>query len=264
MIQTRWSWQKLLISAVILFGLLFGISFVSRAILFSGHSETAIYLRAVVRFTYAVIAGGIAYYGLGGNRLLKSVPPLNLFLKIMITVIGVLLILLLLVSGFPYRLLTMVHSNLFIANTLVALSAGVLEEFTCRGLLLSAFAQAFERNKYRYTWAAVVSGGCFGLLHLFNLLAGQALMTTLQQAIYAFVLGILFVAIRLTTNSLVWVMIIHFFIDWQPTISSEVMTGSGSPWGAFFIVWTPVLLIGLAFMIGFDKNVRWHSGLSFL
>lgn len=263
LIQTRWSWQQLLLVAVGLFALLFGVDFGSKGILFPGYGTTAIYIRAVIRFTYALIAAGIFYYGLGGTKLLKRPTPLNAFLKIMITIIGVLLILLLVLTGFPYRLIAMVHSNLFIANTLVALSAGIFEEFTCRGLLLSAFADAFRLSRHRYTWAAVTSGVCFGLLHLFNILAGQGVKATIQQAIYAFVLGILFVAVRLTTNSLIWVIVIHFFIDWQQAIFSHVVAGS-SPWPAFLIVWTPLLLIGLAYVIGFDRNIWRHSGLTFL
>lgn len=264
LIQTRWSWQQLLLVAVGLFALLFGVDFVSKGLLFPGHGTTVIYIRAVIRFTYALIAAGIVYYGLGGTKLLKRPTPLTAFLKIMITIIGVLLVLLLVLSNFPYRLVAMVHSKFFIADTLVALSAGIFEEFTCRGLLLSAFADAFRLSRHRYTWAAVTSGACFGLLHLFNILAGQGITATVQQAIYAFVLGILFVTVRLTTNSLIWVIVIHFFIDWQPMISSQVMTGSSSPWPAFLIVWTLLLLIGLAYVIGFDRNIWRHSGLTFL
>ncbi|MFD1124253.1 CPBP family intramembrane glutamic endopeptidase [Lentilactobacillus raoultii] len=261
--QTRWTWQILLVLAIILFALLFGIDLGAKLILFPGTSATAINLRAAIRFTYAVIVGGIAYYGLGGTRLLNRLPSMTKFLKIMMTVIGVLLGLLLLISNFPYRVILMSHSNLFLANTLVALSAGIFEEFTCRGLLLSTFATTFKFSKYQYTWAAIVSSGCFGLLHLFNIIAGQGLMITIQQAIYAFILGILFVTIRLTTNSLTWVIVIHFFIDWQPAIASHVMTGAGSPWGPFLMIWLPVLIVGLIYMIGFDRNVWRHAGLSF-
>lgn len=148
LIQTRWSWQQLLLVAVGLFALLFGVDFVSKGLLFPGHGTTAIYIRAVIRFTYALIAAGIVYYGLGGAKLLKRPTPLTAFLKIMITIIGVLLVLLLVLSNFPYRLVAMVHSKFFIADTLVALSAGIFEEFTCRGLLLSAFVDAFRLSRH--------------------------------------------------------------------------------------------------------------------
>jgi membrane protease YdiL (CAAX protease family) len=251
--KTRGSWLQLVGWAIGLLIGLFAISYLARQG-FQGTGLVSIYSRAVIRFAYAAVVVGVGLRLLNGQRILVSPIKMTRFLQIMLGVIIALLVLLLLAGGFPYRLIGMVKSPFFIANTLVALSAGMLEEMTCRGLLFSGFAMRFRHFRYRWTLAAVTSGMVFGLLHFTNMIAGQGLQVTAQQACYAVILGILFVTIRLATNSLVWIIGIHFLIDWQPTISTSVLSGQGSPWGPFLILWLPVLAVGLLFMWGYDRQ----------
>ncbi|MFC6253628.1 CPBP family intramembrane glutamic endopeptidase [Secundilactobacillus hailunensis] len=136
---------------------------------------------------------------------------------------------------------------------LIALSAGIYEEILCRGLLFSFFLGIFKARKQPLLWTAIASSLVFGLLHLMNLVGGQSLQTTLQQVFYAFVIGMMFSAIRISTNGL-WVgILIHSLIDFDPSIATP-MTGNGN-WAVDLIVFIPLLMIAVLYLVNVDRLI---------
>lgn len=139
---------------------------------------------------------------------------------------------------------------------LIALSAGIYEETLCRGLLFSFFIGIFKARRQPLLWTAMASSLVFGLLHLMNLVSGQSVQTTLQQVFYAFVIGMMFAAIRISTNGL-WVSIlIHSLIDFDPSIATP-MTGNGN-WTVDLIVFLPLLMITVLYLVNVDRLVDWQ------
>ena len=88
------------------------------------------------------------------------------------------------------------------------LLVGFNEETVYRGLSLVAFRGAYKEV---YVWLA--TSILFGLLHGANLFLGQALVPTIQQIGFAFVLGSVFYVVRRVTGSLAVLMILHALWD---------------------------------------------------
>jgi uncharacterized protein len=96
---------------------------------------------------------------------------------------------------------------------LLWLAAGTLlvgfnEEIVYRGLSLVAFRGAYKEV---YVWLA--TSLLFGLLHGANVFLGQALIPTVQQIGFAFVLGGVFYVVRRVMGSLPALMILHALWD---------------------------------------------------
>jgi membrane protease YdiL (CAAX protease family) len=88
------------------------------------------------------------------------------------------------------------------------LLVGFNEETVYRGLSLVGFRGAYKEV---YVWLA--TSILFGLLHGANLFLGQALVPTIQQIGFAFVLGSVFYVVRRVTGSLAVLMILHALWD---------------------------------------------------
>lgn len=230
MVKNRLSWAKEFLLAALFIILLMGVDFSVQ-----GASPL---LRGIARIIYAVVVAGIVYYVLGTTKIFTNKIQLNTFAKVWGFIFGICLGGLFIVISVLAHSALMIHSQTLIADTLMAFSAGVFEEFLCRGLLLSALA----------------SGVFFGLFHFMNLISGQGLQQTLQQATYAFVIGAIFAAIRLTTNSLTWVVLIHALIDWQPGISVDHAVSTITSWPIFLAVWGVLLAVAVVFLVGFDRS----------
>lgn len=246
MVKNRLSWAKKFLLAALFIILLMGVDFSVQ-----GASPL---LRGIARIIYAVVVAGIVYYVLGTTKIFTNKIQLNTFAKVWGFIFGICLGGLFIVISVLAHSALMIHSQTLIADTLMAFSAGVFEEFLCRGLLLSAFVDAFKKQPYKFTEAALASGIFFGLFHFMNLISGQGLQQTLQQATYAFVIGAIFAAIRLTTNSLTWVVLIHALIDWQPGISVDHAVNTITSWPIFLAVWGVLLAVAVVFLVGFDRS----------
>ncbi len=88
------------------------------------------------------------------------------------------------------------------------LLVGFNEEIVYRGLSVVAFRGAYKEV---YVWLA--TSILFGLLHGANVFLGQALVPTIQQIGFAFVLGSVFYVVRRVTGSLAVLMILHALWD---------------------------------------------------
>ena len=130
----------------------------------------------------------------------------------------------------------------------VALSAGVMEEVTFRGLpgsfLMRAILtkqpskeakhlpkEAGQSQKSRDVLkAALFTSAVFGLAHVTNIPAGARVDITLLQMVGSFLIGVFLCAVYFRTGNLLVTMLIHFTHDivamaCDPSIQNGVMTG---------------------------------------
>lgn len=103
---------------------------------------------------------------------------------------------------------------------IIALTAGIFEEFLVRILIFDGFSQLFNHKKYNLLLASIYSSILFGIFHLSNL-SFQSMEITLQQVFYAMALGLVFCFIRLKTNGILICILLHSLIDFQPNIADS-------------------------------------------
>jgi len=96
-----------------------------------------------------------------------------------------------------------------------ALLVGICEEFLCRGWLLNEFLERYGDNKKGIWYSIIISGFIFGLMHLGNIFAGQAISLTIIQVINATGMGILFGLIYYKTKNIWSVIILHGLWDFS-------------------------------------------------
>ncbi|MFS1280803.1 transposase, partial [Enterococcus lactis] len=125
------------------------------------------------------------------------------------------------------------------------------EESLARLLTFSAFLKMFKTKKYTLVWASIASSCLFGLLHLSNLTM-QSFNTTMQQIFYATVLGLCFSVIRIRFNGLSYVVLLHFLIDFQPTIANGAATSSS--WGEILLIFMPIAIVSIICLILLNKD----------
>lgn len=85
---------------------------------------------------------------------------------------------------------------------------GFSEEIAYRGLAVVGFRGGYSEVKV-WLFSAIL----FGLLHGVNVVLGQGAGPTIQQVIFAFVLGSVFYAIRRITGTIIIPMVIHAIWD---------------------------------------------------
>ena len=158
-----------------------------------------------------------------------------------------------------------------------AIEAGVFEE-TNRYLTILALIAGFAYSRYRVQIALIVSAIFFGLLHFTNL-GGQAFAATLNQAVYAAALGLVFAIMYLYTGKLWLAMLYHFGIDFlnyavNGGVKAQVWSGTLSDWVSSFVLVLVPVAIAVWMMTGkrkqvMDENIdeklktnEWQIGLS--
>ena len=85
---------------------------------------------------------------------------------------------------------------------------GIWEEVSFRGVIFT-----MNLKKYSRTTVLIVVSILFGIFHFFNLLAGNDLVLTGVQVIYAGMLGFLFGYLFIKTKSLIPSIILHYLIN---------------------------------------------------
>lgn len=124
---------------------------------------------------------------------------------------------------------------------LLALAAGIFEESLSRGLLFDLFWQWKQDSRYRLLWAAVGSSVCFAVLHLMNFVEGQSLISTIQQMFMALIIGLLLAYLRIVFHGLKIPILVHFLLDFAPSITGVQPVNPWWPLGlAFIAVFVPI------------------------
>lgn len=138
---------------------------------------------------------------------------------------------------------------------IIALSAGIFEEFLVRLLMFDGFAQLLKNQKYNLLQASIYSAVVFGLLHLSNL-TFQSFNSTCQQIFYAIAIGLVLSFIRLRTNGILFCVLIHSLIDFQPNINSA---NSTTPWSTLLILFIPIMLISIWCIYQFNRKLSYDN-----
>lgn len=122
------------------------------------------------------------------------------------------------------------------------LSAGICEEFLCRGIMMNFIRSTFVKNDRRsLVMSMTLSSAIFGMIHLLNLTKGDVI-GTLGQVIYASGIGFYLAAVYARTNNLTFNAFLHFLFDVGMTLYDEIfvgaeesVTGSGKEHGFAFL-----------------------------
>ncbi|KRM05292.1 metal-dependent membrane protease [Liquorilactobacillus ghanensis DSM 18630] len=242
--KNRWSWGRQIYWGVMLFLLFFFLS------LF--FYDTSLTFKTTANFIIAIVALLIAYYALGSFKIFKKNLLWTQSSWIWRWIILIVVIILLLVEQVPTNILQVLQSKFLILNTMTALAAAILEEAIFRGLFFSGFLghAIYESSTYKLTKAALYSALIFGFLHLVNI-TSMAPQAVFEQMVYTFAAGTFLAVLRIITNRLLWVIILHFLIDWSSSIYAPHLN-SGS-WGDLLIILVPLFLVSIVYLIYADK-----------
>lgn len=239
------------IAMVILIYVLFLISSIGIELL--PIKETSI-LNSILQFSCSCILAWFSYSIVKTFKITNDKILANKITNVWLIVLGMIMLLfLLIVTNVPNNVEKILNggSNLLIVSFLVAISTGIFEESLARLLTFSAFLKMFKTKKYTLVWASIASSCLFGLLHLSNLTM-QSFNTTMQQIFYATVLGLCFSVIRIRFNGLSYVVLLHFLIDFQPTIANGAATSSS--WGEILLIFMPIAIVSIICLILLNKD----------
>lgn len=244
-IENRWSWGRQITIAIVLF-----LGFSMMSMLFYNGTFLE---QAVADMVYALLSFAIMLWALKSTKVfvhrLALTKPMIIWGIISLVTLGI-------VFGFggvPQHVIMVLQAKHLLVNTLVALSAAIFEESINRGFFLSGFLAYAQYNSrsYKLTRSAIYSSILFGTFHLVNLLGGNS-SAVFQQVFWAFVIGVFLAALRFTTNTLFWGMLIHFLLDWFPSASTKFDIQQ-SNWGIILAVFTPLLVASVIYLVKADQ-----------
>lgn len=132
-----------------------------------------------------------------------------------------------------------------------AATAGIGEEAWLRGLFFTAFLVMFSKKKTPLLKTALSTSLLFGALHLLNLLEANP-VAVFQQVFYATAAGFLLATIRVGYNNLWLPMLLHFLIDFKPTIHDPVAV---NVWLDLLVIFIPQALLSLVTLLSMDKDL---------
>lgn len=195
----------------------------------------------LIDFGFAIITAWLIFYNVKTTQILlpkKVKIPFTMILFIIL--LGYFLIVI--VHPIENINKVLLSSKIEILNSfLVAITAGIFEEFLVRVFLLDGIAQLLSTHKYGILQAAIYSSTIFGIMHLSNL-TFQSANTTLQQIMYAIAIGLMLSFIRLKTNGITLCIILHSIVDLQPHINTSATSTS---WQTLIILFLPVFSISI-------------------
>lgn len=142
--------------------------------------------------------------------------------------------------------------------------AGIAEELLFRYAFLTILLAAFKNDNYRIFYAAIISSICFGIMHLGNITAGQSLANTLNQAIFAFGMGLLMCGIYLYTDLFYLPVIFHILLDTLVfSASGEMMSGKVTIADNIFTIIETLLFVAVAVALLISIYNRRNRSFSF-
>ena len=94
----------------------------------------------------------------------------------------------------------------------VSFTAGIVEEFAFRGVIVSTLMRQWK-DQGKFRTAAFISGLAFGLIHGLNVIGGADPIRTLIQVLGSIGFGMLFAAVYLRCGSLIPPMFFHTLHD---------------------------------------------------
>lgn len=143
------------------------------------------------------------------------------------------------------------YDGAFFAASVVLILVGFTEELTTRGLVLVGL-----RARLGEGWVWFLTSALFALMHLVNVLTGQALGLTLSQVGLAFLGGTIFYILRRTTGSLIWAMALHGLWDFSTFAVGHGTPGPFGAIGAFLEIGAGLLAVATVVFVIRGANER--------
>ena len=146
---------------------------------------------------------------------------------------------------------------------LSGLEAGLLEEWLCRFIFLYLLLRALQHRSWQLDAAVIGSSFIFSLIHLTNLIA-QNWVTTLNQAAFAFSIGIFLAALYLYTKAFWWPVLFHISLDLLSFITSGHTTmaaPSQFKW-QFSLLIMAIFLVTALFLLSGSRREIMHKNVS--
>lgn len=134
-----------------------------------------------------------------------------------------------------------------------AIGAGFFEEYLVRGFLFTKFQNLLARHridKYTLTIPSLLTNAIFGLLHITNI-AVSPVDAVYQQIFYTSCLGLIFCSIRIITNNILIVAIIHSILDLQVTIGDPLHV---NPWLELVVAYLPLAILSFILIMTIDRS----------
>lgn len=227
----------------------FGILWISAAI-----RKGTPMLTIQVALTHCAIAGIclILYYLIFKTAKLQIRQKLKLRWSIILSAI-LFLFIFAAFNGIYTHLNNAIQSSNFLVILLTAVSSALVEEFLFRGMFFGALINILSKSNLSLTYSAVISSFMFGFWHLSNFFwGGQPLDATLQQAISAFAMGLILVAVRIISKDIWLGVLIHAWIDLIP---SGPYSSNVASWGAILLVYGIIALFLISIIFIYEKGL---------
>ena len=160
------------------------------------------------------------------------------------------------VNNFPF--LSYFNGNMYFKRTETldfvyfasyCLSVGLFEELVFRGVVFSALASTFSKDRQGVIKTFIISSVLFGFMHLFNLFSGAGFIPTLIQVLYTTLMGGIFAFVLLKTKNILCCAVTHALYNFGGLLlDSSQRMGLGS--GVVFDTGTVVLTVILGVCVG--------------
>ncbi|MCQ2428948.1 MAG: CPBP family intramembrane metalloprotease [Clostridia bacterium] len=110
---------------------------------------------------------------------------------------------------------TLIHTApvYWIWFSLESLSIGLFEELAFRGVILLMFAERRHRTRKDLFICILLTSAVFGVVHLFNVLAGSGIVPVLQQIAYSFLIGAMCSVVLYKTANIWLCVLLHALFD---------------------------------------------------
>ena len=202
---------------------------------------------AIIKATVPQAIGIIAVLGMllrGGTGLFKRPQKLLYMLPCLLVA----------VNNFPFHSYFVGKSELVYGEiknifwfAVYCLSVGVFEEFVFRGVVFPLFAGYFKANKLGLFKTFLFSSVTFGVVHLFNILAGAGVGPTLLQVGYSTLIGGLCAFALIKTKNLLFPAITHAVYNFCGLLLSDELGLGG---GIYFDLPTGLMMAGVGVAVG--------------
>ncbi len=135
---------------------------------------------------------------------------------------------------------------------LYCVSVGLFEEFVFRGVVFSALASVFTKDRAGLIKTFVVSSVLFGVVHLSNLFGGAGLVPTLLQVVYTTLMGGVFAFVLIKTQNLFCCAFVHALYNFGGLLldtPARMGLGTGVVFDTGTVILTVILGICVAVFI---------------
>lgn len=218
-------------------------------------SEHSHQLTRTLDLVGTLLVAGLIYWIIGGGKLFQSDWQWSKRSRYLIHLNLALSCWLIVWNGLLDHVASMISGGwpVIWSSFIGAASAGIGEESWLQGLFFTAFLVMFSKKKGPLLKTALATSLLFGSLHLLNLLqAGSNPLAVFQQVFYATAFGLLFAVIRVGYNNLWLPMLLHFLIDFKPTIHEPVAVNE---WLIILLIFIPQAFLSLATLVKMDKDL---------